>query len=132
MSTSGIDLSELPEPLRRKLQERLDRLPAGLRAKLLASLGKVPPQMLDDLLERGSPMLDRLLDRLEQQLPAASSPETIASSPTRRSAASVSKAPVGHFNATVQRGDRQSWPLAAIVLVGGLVLLLYRLGVLGG
>lgn len=132
---SRIDLSKLPEPVRQKLQERLDRLPAELREKLLASLAKVPQPMLAQLLEHGSPMLDKLLDSVEQQLPASARPST--GSGTGTSARSVGSsapiAPGGLYSKTVQRGDNLSLRFVVVVLIlTGVLVLLYRSGLLAG
>lgn len=127
---SRIDLSKLPEPVRQKLQERLDRLPAELREKLLASLAKVPPPMLAQLLEHGSPMLDKLLDSVEKQLPAPARPSAGSGSSARSVASS---APGGLYSKTVQRGDNLSLRFVVVVLIlTGVLVLLYRSGLLAG
>jgi hypothetical protein len=61
-----LDLSQLPEPLRRKLEAQLARLPAELRGTVHAQLAKLPPEKLAQLVERGSPMLGRLVAKAEQ------------------------------------------------------------------
>jgi hypothetical protein len=137
MSLTNLDLSNLPEPIRQKLQARLDRLPAHIRGKFLESLGKVPPQMLGPLLEQGSPMLDKLLDRLEQQLPASARSGSASTgtghAPTQSIADSMSHAPKSLYSQTVQRGDSLSLPVGFIVLIlGGALALLYGLGFFGG
>ncbi|MFA6985698.1 MAG: hypothetical protein WC213_05790 [Arenimonas sp.] len=130
---SRIDLSKLPEPVRQKLQERLDRLPAELREKLLASLAKVPPPMLAQLLEHGSPMLDKLLDSVEKQLPAPARPSAGSGSSARSVASSAPIAPGGLYSKTVQRGDNLSLRFVVVVLIlTGVLVLLYRSGLLAG
>lgn len=132
MSRGTIDLSKLPEPIRQKLQARLDLLPAEIRQKLLESLGKLPPQAQAELLARGSPMLDKLLDRVEKKLPSVARSEPSSGTSKNPPASDKPKAPAGLYNKTVQRGDRLSLPIGVMVLVvGGLVLLLYRVGLLG-
>jgi len=130
---SRIDLSKLPEPVRQKLQERLDRLPAELREKLLASLAKVPPPMLAQLLEHGSPMLDKLLDSVEKQLPASARPSA-GSGPSARSVGSSAPiVPGGLYSKTVQRGDNLSLRFVVVILIlTGVLVLLYRSGLLAG
>lgn len=130
MSQSGIDLSQLPEPVRGKLQARLDRLPAELRNKLAASLERLPVEARAEILSKGSATLDKLLDRMEKSLPGAGrgGSSTTAASPA---AAARQKTPSGLYSKTVQRGDHLSLPFGVIVLVaGGLLLLVYRLGLL--
>jgi hypothetical protein len=84
-------------------------------------------------------MLDKLLDRLEQQLPAsarsgsASSGAGATHAPTKSIADSMSHAPKSLYSQTVQRGDRLSLPVGFIVLIlGGALALLYGLGFFGG
>ena len=89
----GIDLASLPEPLRIKLQAQLDKL---------------PPELRKELLERGSPMLDRAIERARQK-PAQ--PANYG----------------GHFNQTVQQGDRMRLSLGWIVLCGAAAAALYYL-----
>lgn len=61
-----LDLSHLPEPLRRKLETQLARLPQELRDTLQAQLARLPPEKLAQLVERGSPMLDRFAAKAGQ------------------------------------------------------------------
>lgn len=132
MGHSGIDLSQLPEPIRQKLQARLDRLPAELRTKLAASLDKLPAQARAEILSKGSATLDKLLDRVEKHASAATggSATTHAAKPV---AAARQKPLTGLYSKTVQRGDRLSLPFGVIILVaGGLMLLFYHLGLLTG
>src|SRR5688500_2408447 len=102
---SRVDLSKLPEPLRQKIEARLAQLPSELRGQLLNGLGKIPPQMLEALLERGSPMLDKLFDKIEKDLPTSTHSSTTTGGPPLKA---VNRAapivPAGHYNKTVQRG----------------------------
>jgi hypothetical protein len=127
---SRLDLSRLPEPLRRKLQDRLDKLPSEIREQLLANLGKVPPKMLEAFVERGSPMLEKLLDRIEAELPASTKPSTTRSSSSRE-IHSPQITSSGHYNKTVQRGDNLSLRfLVVVILVVGALVLVFRSGLL--
>lgn len=127
---SRLDLSKLPEPLRQKLQHRLDKLPAEIREQLLANLGKVPPKMLETFVERGSPMLDKLLARIENELPASTKSSTTHSSSTREIHSPQITSP-GHYNKTVQRGDNLSLRfLVVVILVTGALVLILRSGLL--
>ncbi|MEO7134928.1 MAG: hypothetical protein ABI024_11985 [Vicinamibacterales bacterium] len=139
MKLADLDLSQLPEPLRQKLQGRLERLPAELQEKLLANLGRVPPQMLAELLARGSPTLDKLLDRLKKELPesarSSGRPNPSAARPnssTKPSTFSSPSAAAGHYNKTVQRGDSLSLRAVVVAMITvGILILLYRAGLLG-
>ena len=78
-----IDLSSLPEPVRKKLQ---------------AQLGKLPPEMQKELLAKGSPIVDKAAERVWQNrgvLPGNYS---------------------GHYNNTVQPGDRMPLTLGRVLL----------------
>lgn len=131
MSEPVIDLSAMPELLRQAFQTRLDRLPPELRSRVAASLARLPPQAQQEILSKGSATLDKLLDRIEKNLPSSVSrpPVTgLAAAPrlTNR------QAPSGLYSQTVQRGDRRSIPLGVIALVaGGVLVLLYQFGLLG-
>lgn len=139
MKLAELDLSQLPEPLRQKLQGRLERLPTDVQEKLLSNLGKVPPQMLAELLERGSPMLDKLLDRLEKELPASArasvSSNSLAARPNSSAKPSTSSSQsiaAGHYNKTVQRGDSLSLRTVVVAMIAvGILVVLYRSGLLG-
>jgi len=141
MSQARIDLSKLPDDIRRRLEERLNALPAEVRQKLVAKLSKVPAPMLAEMLARGTPMLDKILGGLERSgTAAASAPVTAAAKSASAAAGTFGKSAApkatqvarGLYNNTVQRGDRLALPLGVIVLViGGLFLVLYRAGLLG-
>ena len=131
MGEPGIDLSGMPEPLRQKFQTRLDRLPAELRSRVAASLARLPPQARAEVLSKGSATLDKLLDRIEKNLPSSVNRPlaTELGAPPR---ITNRQAPSGLYSQTVQRGDRRSLPLGVILLVaGGVLLVLYQLGLLG-
>jgi len=127
---SRLDLSKLPEPLRHKLQDRLDKLPSEIREQLLANLGKVPPKMLEAFVERGSPMLEKLLDRIEAELPASSKSSTTHSSSSREIHSPQITSP-GHYNKTVQRGDNLSLRMVVVAAIFvGIIVLLFQAGFL--
>ena len=79
MNPAPIDLSKIPEPLRSKLQAQLARL---------------PPEMRQQLLERGSPMIDRAIENA-RHLPGAG-----------RLPAKLPQLGSGKYNQTVRPGDR--------------------------
>lgn len=87
----GIDLASLPEPLRIKLQAQLDKL---------------PPELRKELLERGSPILDRAIERARQK-PAQ--PANYG----------------GHFNQTVQQGDRMQLTIGRVLLLFAIAAVAY-------
>ena len=81
-----LDLTSLPEPLRKKLQEQLQRL---------------PPEMQKEFLAKGSPVLDKAVERTWQNtgvLPGNYS---------------------GHYNKTVQPGDRMPLTIGRVLLFFG-------------
>jgi len=117
MTPSGLDLSRVPDHLRDKLEAQLERLPADVRATLVAQLARLSPEQLGNLLERGSPLLEKLLARAEQ------AKTTVA---TQKKPDAQIK-PSGHYNRTVQPGDQPGLVgkiLFVIALVLGLVYLL--------
>lgn len=123
MSNPKLDLSRVPEQLRRRLEDRLASLPAGLRTTLETQLAKLPPEQLDEFLKRGSPMLDKLLGRAEQARSRADIRKPVESAFKQ---AQTPIKPVGHYNQTVQAGDRPG--MVSKVLFGlGLVAAFYYL-----
>ena len=97
----GFDLSKLPEPLRSKLQERLNKL---------------SPELRQQLIERGSPILDKAIDRA-----------TDASTPVSRVQSANAGSVYGHFSRTVMPGDRMQIPLSMVALAIAAVAALYYL-----
>ena len=93
-STPGLDLSKLPEPIRAKLQAQLDRL---------------PPEARQQLLERGSPVLDRVIERSKQQVLVVPNHST------------------GQFSRTVQPGDSLNISFAMVAMVIAAAAALYYL-----
>ena len=79
-----LDLSKLPEPIRSKLKAQLERL---------------PPEMRKELLEKGSPILERAIAR------------------ARQAPASLPRHGDGRYNATVQPGDRLLVSLTMIAML---------------
>lgn len=111
--TSRPDLSALPEELRRKFEVQLQRLPAGLRDNLHAQLARVPPEQLAHFVERSSPLLDKALAKVEQvQAGMSSRPSARMELPSK-----------GHYNQTVQPGDRPG--LVGKVLLALAVILVF-------
>ncbi len=100
----GFDLSKLPEPLRSKLQAQLDRLSPELREKFA---------------ERGSPILQKAIDRAKDaSTPIARAQQARASWPRHGD---------GRYSATVQPGDRVNVSLTMIAMVVAAVVALYFL-----
>lgn len=123
MTNPKPDLSRVPEDIRRKLEERLASLPGGLRTTLETQLAKLQPGQLDELMQRGSPLLEKLLGRVDQ-LRSKADIRKPAESAFKQAQASIK--PVGHYNQTVQAGDQPG--LVSKVLFGlGLVAALYYL-----
>ena len=120
MTSQALDLSRLPDAVRIKLQSQLDQLPQEIRDKLQAQLSRLPPEQLAQLLQRGSPMLDKLLTRIDRGGGNAGSTSATAGTPAETSTpkpASIG----GHYNRTVQAGDKPG----SVALIGiGVVLAL--------
>lgn len=106
------DLSRLPAALRGKLEAQLARLPPELRGTVQARLARLPPEQLAQLLERGSPMLEKLVARAD----------------TLRRTGAVHHAQ-GHYNQTVKAGDKRSWLLLPLFVVAVIVALLHAAGI---
>ena len=116
MISPRLDLSQLPDLLRDKLEAQMARLPDEARHRLQAQLSKLPPDQLARFVERGAPMLDRLLASADQARAAVSQQREVR----------VDLKPAGHFNRTVQAGDRPG--LVSKILLGlALVLVLFYL-----
>ena len=111
MSQNQIDLSQLPPQVRQQVEQML---------------AKLPPEMRKQVIE--SPMLKKLVDRAEKELRNANLPQRIeaaksAATQTARTTATIAQrmAPRGHYNSTIQPGDRvslQGWAVGLIVLGG--------------
>jgi hypothetical protein len=91
-SGKPIDLSNLPEPLRKKLQAQLDRL---------------PPEMQKELLAKGSPILDKAVESVSHH------PRVLPLNYT------------GHYNQTVQPGDRLQLTIGRVLMFFGAVAAIY-------
>ena len=117
MTTSGLDLSRVPDHLRDKLEAQLERLPADVRATLVAQLARLSPEQLGNLLERGSPLLEKLLARAEQ------AKTTVA---TQKKPDAQIK-PSGHYNRTVQPGDQRGFIGTVLFAVVVILVLAYLL-----
>ncbi|CAN5201277.1 hypothetical protein BH11PSE14_BH11PSE14_12390 [soil metagenome] len=60
-----MDPSQLPAPLRQKLEARLAALPLQYRAVVGARLAQLPPEQLEKMLAKSSPLLDRMIDKID-------------------------------------------------------------------
>ena len=126
MTASQFDLSALPPEQRAKWQSRLDQLPPGVRETLLRNLSKVPADKIAKILQDSSPMLERVLGRVEAPRNSAPSQNQ---PPARAPVAKIARD--DHFNTTVQQGDGGGVPLVPVVgVVAALILLMSWL--LGG
>jgi Flp pilus assembly protein TadB len=110
MSQQGkIDLSHLPPQVRQQVEPMLAKLPPDMRKQVI-----------------GSPMLNKLVDRAEQEMRSANIPRRIeaaksAAKQTARTSANIAQrmAPRGHYNSTIQPGDRvslQGWAIGLAVI----------------
>jgi hypothetical protein len=116
-----LDLSSLPPDLRRAVEQQL---------------AKLPPQAREKLLREGSPMLDRILQKVQGAVPpplpkvgagqhvTTAVRQTVAESVEHaKQAASAAAhqvarmAPRGHFNATIRPGDKPGGGRLLLVLL---------------
>ena len=120
MTGKDFDLSALSPEQRAKWQARLDQLPPGVRETLLRNLARVPPDKVAKILQDSSPMLERVLGRVETPRPGAA---TQNQPPARAPVAKIARD--DYFNTTVQQGDGGGIPLVPVIgLVAAIVLLL--------
>lgn len=95
----------------------LASLPPAIRQQVEAGLAKLPPEARKQLLEQGSPMLEKAIARAKAKTGSAG-----LSSPSFEAPHIQSR---GHYNSTVMPGDRFSlrgWMLGAAVASGAIYL----------
>lgn len=104
-NTPRIDLSSLPPTIRARVEQALARLPAEQR------------QLFE---EQGSPLLQKLVARMSQTAGNHAAPPPL---PTREAVTTAAKhivatriAPKGHYNQTIQPGDRGQGLVRLVVL----------------
>jgi hypothetical protein len=113
-----MDLSHLPPDLRAKLESHLARMPAPLRASLGARLARMPADQVQAAIDKTAPLLQRLVDKSEGR--------TTRSGERAPDNAQASK---GHYNTTVQRGDRALPSMGLVLfLLAGVLAVLWSLG----
>lgn len=98
----SLDLSGLPEPLRKKVQEQLDRM---------------SPEMQQQFLEKSRPMLNRAMDAAKSFAHDNDPNHKLTNRPK----------PQGHYNATIQPGDRGSNAIIKLIAFVMLVMLVYSM-----
>ncbi len=119
MISQQIDLSALPPEQRAKWEARLAQLPPGIRETLAKNLARVPADKVAKILQESSPMLERVIGRVEA--PRNGSPSQ-NQPPARAPVAKVARD--DYFNTTVQQGDRPGIPLLPLIgLVAAFALL---------
>ena len=110
-----IDLSSVPEPLRSKLQAQLQRL---------------PPEMQKELLARGSPLLDKAMERAAQAggkvtHVAGKATQVVGTAADAGKPRSWQNAGVlpgdyhGHYNNTVRPGDSMQLTSGRVLMFFG-------------
>jgi hypothetical protein len=138
-----MDMSRLPEHVRRKLESRLALLPPHIRDTIEAKLEKLPAAQVEQALDRASPLIDRLLGATRQggghlsggRQDSSEAPSSHAIPRSGgatvsgvRSAARADDAG-SHYNTTVQRGDAPLPAMGAVVLaLLGVAFVTWRLG----
>lgn len=99
----------------------LSRLPPDVRRIVEAQLAKLPPQAREKLLREGSPILDRIIAKVQgavpPPLPSAGQVRHTAATAAREAVAQGAEnaraaafqierlRPQGHYNATIRPGD---------------------------
>jgi hypothetical protein len=135
-----MDLSQVPEPLRSRIAEQLERLPPEVRSRMEQQLGKLPINQLEGVLKKTAPLLDRLAKQAGGGHGGGSSsaggrsaggatsarPAKVAGTgPASKTGSTTGQArkpqsvfdPHDHYNNTIQRGDRDSPPFFVILFV---------------
>jgi hypothetical protein len=128
-----MDWSRLPEPLRSRLQEQLERLPPEVRGKLEASLAKVPVDDLEKVLAKSAPMLERLAGKQGGKGPSSAGAKSVGRPKSTGPSGSGLPAhahrrydPHNHYNSTIRRGDSASPPFFEVLLVVAAALVFLR------
>lgn len=98
----SLDLSGLPEALRKKVQDQLDRM---------------SPEMQQQFLEKSRPMLNRAMDAAK----------TYAHDHDKTHQLTNRTKPYSHYNATIQPGDRGSNLLFKVLALIAVVVISYYL-----
>jgi len=99
----------------------LSQLPPAIRQQVEAGLAKLPPEARQQLLEKGSPILEKAIARAKASAAANSGHAGISGS----SFETPHMQSRGHYNSTVMPGDRFSlrgWMLFAVVASGAVYL----------
>ena len=127
-----MDLSQVPEPLRSRIAEQLDRLPPEVRGRMEQQLGKLPMNQLEAVLKKTGPLFDRLAPHGGSaggasvgRASAAKPARVTGTGPASKTGSTTGQAPKpqsifdphDHYNNTIQRGDRESPPLFVIMFV---------------
>lgn len=109
----------------------LSNLPADIRGRVEMALLKLPPEQRQQFLKHGSPLLNKLVARVEQSTrsPGGTSQRTSSAPPPLPTHTATPSKPInfarqvpsGHFNQTVQPGDRRGlgmlWLVVAAIAV---------------
>lgn len=98
----SLDLSGLPDVLRKKVQEQLNRM---------------SPEMQQEFLKKSRPMLNRAMDAAK----------TIAHDNDPNHKLTNRPKPQGHFNGTIQPGDANSNQILKLVAFVVAVMLVYNI-----
>jgi hypothetical protein len=98
----SLDLSGLPEVLRKKVQEQLNRM---------------TPEMQQEFLKKSRPMLNRAMDAAKTFAHDNDPDHKLTNRPTPR----------GHYNGTIQPGDRGSNAVIKLIAFVIFVMLVYSM-----
>jgi hypothetical protein len=98
----SLDLSGLPEVMRKKVQDQLNRM---------------SPEMQQEFLKKSRPMLNRAMDAAKTLAHDNDPTHKLTSRPK----------PYGHYNGTIQPGDRGSNSIFKILLLIAVAAIAYQL-----
>jgi hypothetical protein len=115
LEQARLALKSLAEAKRAGKPIDLSSLPEPLRAKLQAQLQRLPPEIQKELLAKGSPILDKAVESVSNH------PRVLPLNYT------------GHYNQTVQPGDRLQLTIGRVLMFFGAAAAIYYLWLqLGG
>ena len=122
-----IDLSTLPPELRRVVEQQLAKLPPAAREKLLREGSPIVERMLAKLQGSVPPPLPAAAQAAQQPMQHAAGNAAAAAERAREAAHQLARMlPKGHYNATIRPGDGPGlgrW--VSMLLVGAVLVAIF-------
>jgi FKBP-type peptidyl-prolyl cis-trans isomerase len=105
----------------------LSGLPDALRQKVQAQLNQMTPEKQKEFLQKAQPMLNRAKDALKQAdtRSMTTAAKQVGTESLKDMLEKARLTPHGHFNQTIRPGDRNSFSLTQILVVGLVSYLIY-------